>query len=124
MKKCFVFLVVVSVLLVSSCSQTGYVKTGPGSAPPIVGAAAGSVQVFQSEADLPAGAVKLGVVNVRGWQANTAWILQALKVRAWAEGGNAIVLVKVNPKGLFTYSYGTGEALVFKLEEKNLTSGA
>jgi hypothetical protein len=101
-----------------SCAQTGFVKTDQAAPAQKVASLDDSVRAFTAEADLPAGAEKIGVVNVRGWQANTAWIIHALKMRARAEGGDAIVLVKVNPKGLFTYSYGTGEALVFKLKAK------
>ena len=118
MKRFYLFPLLVSVFLMCSCAQTGFVKTGPGAPVQKVASPGDDVQAFSAEVDLPAGAEKLGVVNVRGWQANTAWIVQALKVRARAEGGDAIVLVKVKPKGLFTYSYGTGEALVFKLKQK------
>lgn len=118
MKRFFLVPLAVSVFLMCSCAQTGFVKTGQGEVARSAAAVEDGVLVFDAEADLPAGAEKIGVVNVRGWQANTAWILQALKRRARAEGGNAIVLVKVNPKGLFTYSYGTGEALVFRLKKK------
>lgn len=118
MKRIFFFPLIVSIFLMCSCAQTGFVKTSPTrEAAPTV-RVDDSVRVFTAEADLPAGAEKIGVVNVRGWQANTAWIIHALKVRARSEGGDAIVLVKVNPKGLFTYSYGIGEALVFKLKAK------
>jgi prenyltransferase beta subunit len=75
-----------------------------------------AIQVFASEADVPSGFEKIAVINVRGWQANSAWILLALKIQASKEGGNAIILKTVNPKGLFTYSYGTGEAIVIRLK--------
>jgi len=115
-KKFYFSLAMVLVLSFCSCSQTGAVRLGPVVASRVAFCPPAGVQVFASEADVPSGFERLAVVNVRGWQANTKWILSALKVRASAEGGDAIVLRAVKPKGLFTYSYGTGEALVIRLK--------
>lgn len=115
-RKIFLSLMVVSVFLVSSCSQSGVVRLGPEAVSREAVCPVKDVLVFASEVDLPEGFVRLAVVNYRGWQANTKVILSWLKLKAQQEGGNAIVLKSIKPKGLYTYSYGTGEALVVLLK--------
>ena len=116
LRKMSLFWVVVLASLLCACAQTGTVRLGPagGFRPAVVSVA--DIRVFSSEADVPAEFDKLAMVNVRGWQANTAWIISGLRVLAQREGGNAIVLRSVVPKGLFSYSYGTGVALVIKVK--------
>lgn len=76
-----------------------------------------SIQVFLSEKDIPGEFINIGIVTVRGWQANEEWIIYKLKERAQIEGGDAIILRRIDPRGLFTYSYGTGEAIAIKIKK-------
>lgn len=112
-------IICVCVLLCSCASQTGFVKLGPATTPNVVICAAKDIQVFSAEADVAGEYDKIGVVNYRGWQANTEVIMSWLKGEASKQGGNAIILKSINPKGTFTYSYGTGEALVIRLKIKS-----
>jgi hypothetical protein len=106
------------VLLMSSCMEVGFTRMGGGG--PFFNArpSAESVQLFLTDADISGEYETLGLVNVRGWQAGSSWIISKLKEKAQEEGGNAIILRSINPKGLFAYSYGTGEAVVVRLKTK------
>jgi len=100
----------------ASCAEVGFTRLstdGYFNSKPSVE----SVQIFLSEKDIPGEFIKLGVVTVRGWQANEEWIIYKLKEKAQIEGGDAIILRKIDPRGLFTYSYGTGEAIAIKIKK-------
>jgi hypothetical protein len=98
--------------------QTGFVKLGSEATVNDRMCSAENIQVFSSEADVTGTYDKIGIVTYRGWQADIEVILSWLKGAASKKGGNAIVLRSVNPKGLFTWSYGTGEALVIRIKSK------
>jgi hypothetical protein len=119
-RRTFLFLGIVCVLemlvLCSCASQTGFVKLGSGATPNFVICAPKDIQVFSAEKDVTVAYDKIGVVNYGCWQANTEVIMSWLKEEASKRGGNAIILKSVNPKGPFTYSYGTGEAQVIRLK--------
>ncbi len=105
------------VLFLCSCApQMGFVKLGTEATPTTRICAAKDIQVFSAEKDVTGEYDKIGVVNFRGWQANTEVIMSWLREEASKRGANAIILKSVNPKGLFTYSYGTGEALAIRLK--------
>ncbi len=113
------------VFLASACQQAGYVNLAPKSGETAVEATVDKsirtlddIKVFDSEADVPGEYDKLGIISWRGWQANTKVIMSWLKKGAYEKGGNAIILKSIKPKGLFTYSYGTGEAIAIKLKSK------
>jgi phosphoribosylformimino-5-aminoimidazole carboxamide ribonucleotide (ProFAR) isomerase len=108
--------VVLSGLLMCSCAQTGFVKLGPEAIATKRICLAKDIQVFSAETDVTVAYDKIGIVNYRGWQANTNVIMSWLKEEASKKGGNAIILKSIKPKGLFTYSYGTGEALAIRLK--------
>jgi hypothetical protein len=112
------FGVVLSGFLMCSCMQTGFVKLGSEATVYNIICSAENIQVFSSEADVTGTYDKIGIVTYSGWQANTEVILSWLKEEASKKGGTAIVLRSINPKGLFTSSYGTGEALVIRIKSK------
>jgi hypothetical protein len=112
------FGVVLSGFLMCSCMQTGFVKLGSEATVNNRICSVENIQVFSSEADVTGTYDKIGIVTYRGWQADIEVILSWLKGEASKKGGNAIVLRSVNPKGLFTWSYGTGEALVIRIKSK------
>ena len=108
--------IIVLIFLMTSCAEVGFTRLstdGYFNSKLSVE----NVQVFLFEKDVPGEFIKLGVVTVRGWQANEEWIIYKLKEKAQTEGGNASLLKRMDPKGLFTYSYGTGEAIAIKIKK-------
>jgi len=110
--------IVALLFLMNSCAEVGFTKLGAGKHFQPETLPLESIQVFISESDVPGEFDKIGIVTYRGWQANEACILSWLKLKTLEEGGNAIILRSIKPKGLFTYSYGTGEAIAIKIKTK------
>ena len=103
------------VVLMSACVSTNAIMLADGSTYPVVSPE--NIRVFISENDVPGEFIKIALVTVKGWQSDQEAVLYMLKKKAGSLGADAIVLKSAEGEGLFSYSYGRGEALAIRLKK-------